>query len=58
MQRRGIVEDQLDIQGEQVGEAKIQGLLDVFFMGFEHIHSSVEMMQGQRIGSGNADIFA
>src|SRR5215217_4616253 len=44
MQRRGIVEDQLHIQGEQVGKAEIQGLLDGILMGFEQIHSAVEMM--------------
>ena len=56
MQGGGIVEDQLHIQVEQIGEAEIQRLLNLFFMSFKHIHGAVEMVQIERVRSFNTDV--
>jgi len=58
VQGRGIVEDQLHIQVEEISEADIERLSDTVFMGFEHIHGPVEMVQIERVCSCNADILA
>ena len=57
VQGRGIVEDQLHIQVEQISEAEIERLFNPVFMGFEHIHGAVEMVQVERVRSCNADVF-
>jgi len=56
VQGRGIVEDQLYIQVEQIGEAAIERVFNPVFMGFEQIHGAVEMVQIERVRSRNADV--
>src|SRR5262245_61473905 len=41
---------------EQIREAKIQGLLNPFLVGFEQIHGAVEMVQIERVRALNADV--
>src|SRR5215471_313665 len=56
MQGGGVVEDQLHIQVEQIGEAEIQRLLNIFLVSFKHIHGAVEMVQIERVRSCNTDV--
>jgi hypothetical protein len=58
MHRRGIVEEPLHIQSEQVGKAAIPRLFYLFLLGFKQVHGPGEMVQGQRSGSGKADFLA
>ena len=58
VQGRGIVEDELHIQVEEVGKAEIQRLLNIFLVRFKHVHGAVEMVQIERVCSFNAHILA
>ncbi len=43
---------------EQIRQSEIEGVLDLFLIGFEDIHGAIEMMQGQALGSLNADVLS
>ncbi len=51
MERRGVVEDEFDVEVEQIGGAKVDRLLKHILVRFEEVHGPVQVLESEPLGS-------
>ena len=58
VEARGVVEDQVDIGGEQVGHPEVDRLLHLRLVRLQQVHRRVEMVQREPLVAGEEDLLA
>jgi hypothetical protein len=56
VQRGGVVEDELHIEIEQIGQAEVERLLDGLLGGFEEVHGAIQMLEREGVGPLDAHV--
>ena len=51
MQGRRVVEDELDIEVKQIGEAIVDGLFNALLVRLQEIHRAIEVMQREPLAA-------